>query len=198
MEPTPFIAMTTGYSSSLPDQYLCAIIFREHGDKVFGCSVYPFCFVSAEVIAFSLAPVLIVLGKGIERSAADTVHMPVGMDEIHPFLAAIAAHRTVKEIIRTRIGLVKEGNEIVLHGSLLLHVEAELAVHGFQLVACFIHASILLQFCPVVKGIAGDFLESALSVLGVRSESSPKSLIRIGFTALTKMPASESHVATGS
>lgn len=35
------------------------------------------------------------------------------------------------------------------------------------------------------------FLKSALSVFGVRRESSPNSLKGIGFTALTKIPASE-------
>ena len=57
--------------------------------------------------------------------------MPVGMDEIHPLLAAIAACGTVKEVIGTRIGLVKQGNEVVFHGSFLVHIEAELPVHGF-------------------------------------------------------------------
>ncbi len=76
----------------------------------------------AEVIVFTFAPVLVMFCKGIKRLGADTVHMPVGMDEVRPFLVAI----------------------------------------------------------------------------GVRRESSSKSLIRIGFTALTKMLAWESHVATGS
>lgn len=120
------------------------------------------------------------------------------MDEVHPYLAAIAAGRAVKEVIGVKVGLVKQGDKVALHGSLLSHIEPELPVHGFELVACFVHASILLQFSPAVKGIACDFLESALSVLGVRRESSPKSLMRMGFTALIKMPASESHVATGS
>lgn len=48
------------------------------------------------------------------------------MDKIHLFLAAIAACRTVKESIFTRISLVDEGNEVVFHGSLLVHVKTEL------------------------------------------------------------------------
>ena len=52
--------------------------------------------------------------------------------------------------------------------------------------------------CQVVKSIASDFLESALSVFGERRESSPKSLMRMGFTARTKIPALESHEATAS
>ena len=39
----------------------------------------------------------------------------------------------------------------------LVHIKTELPVHCFELVACFIHASILLQFCPAVKSITGDF-----------------------------------------
>lgn len=57
--------------------------------------------------------------------------MPVGMDTIHPFLGAIAAGRAVKEIICSRISLVKKGNKIVFHSSFLSHIEAELPVHGF-------------------------------------------------------------------
>ena len=55
--------------------------------------------------------------------------MPVGMDTIHPFLGAIAAGRAVKEIICSRISLVKKGNKIVFHSSFLSHIEAELPVH---------------------------------------------------------------------
>ena len=57
--------------------------------------------------------------------------MPVGMDKIHPFLAAVAAGRTVKEIIGSRISLVKKGNKVVFHGSFLGHIEGGLPVHGF-------------------------------------------------------------------
>ena len=57
--------------------------------------------------------------------------MPVGIDKIHPLLAAIAARGAVKEVISARIGLVKEGNEVVFHGGFLFHIEAELPIHGF-------------------------------------------------------------------
>ncbi len=57
--------------------------------------------------------------------------MPVGMDEIHPFLAAVASCGAVKEIIGARIGLVKKGNEVILHCSFLGHEKAELPVHCF-------------------------------------------------------------------
>lgn len=55
------------------------------------------------------------------------------------------------------IGLVKKGDEVILHGSLLVHIEAKLPDHGFELITCFIHVSILPQICPVVKGITRDF-----------------------------------------
>lgn len=127
-------------------------------------------------------------------------HSPhaVGMDKIHPLLAAVAAGGTVKEVICARISLVEQGNEVVLHGSLLGHIEAELPVHGLELVACFIHAFILLQFCLSVKGVMGDFFRIHLVGLGSAQGIILKALMRIGFTALTKIPASESHVATGS
>ena len=83
--------------------------------------------------------------------------MPVGVDKVHPFLAAVTAGRTVKEFIGSGIGLIQKGNEVVFHGSFLVHIKTELPVHCFELVACFIHASILLQFCPAVKSITGDF-----------------------------------------
>ena len=42
------------------------------------------------------------------------------------------------------------------------------------------------------------FFESALSVLGARRDSSPKSLMSLGLTALTKIPALVSQEAIGS
>ena len=57
--------------------------------------------------------------------------MPVGMNEIYPFLAAVIAGRTVKEIIGSRISLVDQRNEIVFHCSFLSHIESKLSVHSF-------------------------------------------------------------------
>ena len=65
----------------------------------------------------------------------DTVHMPVCRCKINPFLAAVTACRTVKVSINTRIGLVKDADKIILHSRLVLHVKAELTVHGFKLIA---------------------------------------------------------------
>ena len=56
--------------------------------------------------------------------------MPVCIDKVHPFLAAVTAYRAGKEVIGAGIGLVEKSNEVVLHGCLLIHVEPELPVHG--------------------------------------------------------------------
>ncbi len=58
--------------------------------------------------------------------------MPVCRCKINPFLAAITACRTVKVSINTRIGLVKDADKIIFHSRLVLHVKAELTVHGFE------------------------------------------------------------------
>lgn len=55
---------------------------------------------------------------------------------------------------------------VVLHGSLLGHIKAKLPFHGLKLVSCFIHASILLQFCPAVNRVAGNLFEIGLIRFG--------------------------------
>ena len=40
-----------------------------------------------------------------------------------------------KVVWNTRIGLVKEADKIIFHSRLVLHVKAELTVHGFELLA---------------------------------------------------------------
>ena len=59
--------------------------------------------------------------------------MPVGIKEIHPFLAAVVTGRAVKIGVGTGIGLVNEADQIIFHGGFVLHVEIKLAVHGFKL-----------------------------------------------------------------
>lgn len=80
--------------------------------------------------------------------------MPVCRCKINPFLAAVTACRTVKVSINTRIGLVKDANKIILHSRLVLHVKAKLTVHGFKLIALFIHNTILFKILPFVKCIS--------------------------------------------
>ena len=150
----------------LPYQHFCSVILREYRDQVRRSAVYCLRLAGAEIITFPPAPVLVMLCKGFRRPSPDTVHMPVGVDKIHPFLAAVTAGRAVKEVIGAGIGLVKECNEVVFHCGLMVHVEAELPVHGFKLVANFIHMVILLQICPAVKCIPGDFL--CIGLIGFR------------------------------
>ena len=57
--------------------------------------------------------------------------MPVGMNEIYPFLAAVIAGRTVKEVINARVSLIQQGDEVILVRGFLFHVEAELVIHDF-------------------------------------------------------------------
>lgn len=73
------------------------------------------------------------LGKRRKGQAADAVHMPVGIDKVHPLLRSIASCRTVEESIGAGRGLLKETDEIVLHRSFELCVISELPVHGFEL-----------------------------------------------------------------
>lgn len=124
--------------------------------------------------------------------------MPVGVDKIHPFLGAVTAGRAVKEVIGSGIDLIQKGNKIVFHGSFLIHIETKLPVHCFELVACFIHTFILLRFCPTVKSITGDFFRIRFTCLWSTKRVVCKNPDQDGLTELTKMPASESQLATGS
>lgn len=105
---------------SLTYQHPGVVIFGEYRNQVRGETVYFLRFFGTEVIPSASAPVSVVFRKGIQGLAADTVHMPVGMDEIHLFLAAVTACRAVKEGIGTRAGLLNEGDEVIFHGSFLI------------------------------------------------------------------------------
>ena len=59
--------------------------------------------------------------------------MPVSVNEVHPFLAAVLAGRAVEIGIGAWIGLVGGTDQIVFHGGFVFHVEIKLAVHGFKL-----------------------------------------------------------------
>ena len=61
--------------------------------------------------------------------------MPVSGCKINPFLAAVTTCRAVKVSINARIGLIKDADEVILHGRLVLHIKVELTVHGFKLIA---------------------------------------------------------------
>lgn len=76
---------------SLTYQHLGVVIFGEYRNQARGETVYFLRFFRTEVIPFASASVPVVFRKSIRGFATDTVHMPVGMDEVHPFLAAVTA-----------------------------------------------------------------------------------------------------------
>ena len=103
-----------------------------------------------------LAPLAVALGKGSRAHASHTVHMPKSRGKIHPLLAAVLADRAVKQAVDFGIGLVKEGDEVVFHHRFSLGVQTLLPVQRFQLHTNRVHRSMLAQFRPVVKPIAGN------------------------------------------
>src|SRR5699024_3521325 len=133
------------------------VIFWKYSDQIRRSLIDLFRLWGTKVITVAFAPLLVMFRKGLQRLAAYTVHMPVGVDKIHPFLGAITAGRAVKEVIGSGIGLIQKGNDVLFHSSFLVHIKAELPIHCFELISCFIHTSILLQFCPAVKSITRDF-----------------------------------------
>ena len=104
--------------------------------------------------------------ESLQRFTAYTVYMPVRVDKTHPLLAAVTAHRTREEIIGSRIKLINQGIEIIIHGCFLVRVKAKLTVHSFELLTFTIHNTILRQIVPIGKSKTSNFFESALSVFG--------------------------------
>ena len=100
--------------------------------------------------------------------------MPVCCGKIHPFLAPVFTGRAAEVVVYARECLIEKVDEVVLHGSLMLHVEVELAIHGFKLFSDFVHNTILFQVRPAVKSIFCDFDGVCLVrfhlAKGVRSE----------------------------
>ena len=62
--------------------------------------------------------------------------------------------------------MIDEGDKIVLAGSSLPYTESKLSVHGFKLCARGIHACMLTQIAPVVKGITRNLLGIGFIHLG--------------------------------
>lgn len=50
-------------------------------------------FLCAEMVALSLAPLLVTLGERLLADAANAVAVPEGHDKIHPFLVAVRTLR---------------------------------------------------------------------------------------------------------
>lgn len=107
----------------------CPLEIQQSGQRTDGNSSLLFLHRS---YAFASAPVPVMPSKGFQGFAVDAVHMPVSVDKNHPFLAAVATCMAVKESISIWEGLVYKGNEVVFHGSFLVHVETELQVYGFS------------------------------------------------------------------
>ena len=85
------------------------------------------------VVLLTGTPFLIVVSKSMKGHPADTIHVPVGIEEIHPFLAAVLTGRAVKVGVGTRIGQIDETDQVILHGNFVFHVKIKLAVHGLEL-----------------------------------------------------------------
>ena len=112
------------------------------------------CF--AEVIAVPAAPFEVALVEGIQTEPGNTVQMPEGIDKIHPLLAAVAAHRAVKQRTKSRKALLQQRDEVVGAGRAVLAGQLILAVQGLELITNRVHRGILTQFVPVVKSESGD------------------------------------------
>ena len=119
----------------LLDDKFCYFILRKYRNKLLCFSVDFFSLCLTEVILLSSAPLLIVINEGIKRHLTNTVNMPVSGCKINPFLAAVTSGWAVKVSINARIGLIKDANKIIFHSRLMLHIEAKLTVHGFELIA---------------------------------------------------------------
>lgn len=70
--------------------------------------------------------------------------MPIGVDKIQSFLAAITAGRAVKAVVSTTKSLVKEGKGVVVNSCFMIHVEAERPVPSLKVVVHFVYMVILL------------------------------------------------------
>ena len=143
-------------SNGFPDQELCGIGFGNQRNTLSGVGVdlSGLCF--AEVIAVPAAPFEVALVEGIQTEPGNTVQMPEGIDKIHPLLAAVAAHRAVKQRTNSRKALLQQLDEVVGAGRAVLASQLILAVQGLELITNRVHRGILTQFVPVVKSESGD------------------------------------------
>ena len=144
--------------NGLPDQPLGQIVLWYHGNLVFRSGIDFGSFVAAEIVAVSLAPLAVTLREGGLAHTPDTVYVPKRRGKVHPLLRPILTGRAAEQGVDTGVGLIQEGDEVVLHRGFHLGVQSVLPVQRFQLVTNHIHGSILPQFSPVVKAIFRNFL----------------------------------------
>lgn len=109
-----------------------------------------------KVVAVALAPLPVAFNKGALADFGDAVHMLEGVHEVHPFLAAVRAHRAVEVPVRAGIALLQQGNQVVVQRGPGLAGQLELAMQGLEVVTNRIHGSILQQNLPFVNGKLGD------------------------------------------
>ena len=57
--------------------------------------------------------------------------MPVCSGKINPLLAAVLTGRAIKESINTRVSLIEDTDEVILHSCFVFHIEPKLTVHSF-------------------------------------------------------------------
>ena len=88
------------------------IVPGKYGNELLCLSVDFFCFCQAEVVLLTGTPFLIVVSKSMKGHPADTIHVPVGIEGIHPFLAAVLTDRAVKVSVGTRIGQIDETDQV--------------------------------------------------------------------------------------
>ena len=141
----------------LPDQPLGQIVLWYHGNLVFRSGIDFGSFIAAEIVAVSLAPLAVTLCESGLAHTPNTVCVPKRRGKVHPLLRPILTGRAAEQGVDTGIGLVQEGDEVVLHRGFHLGVQSVLPVQRFQLVTNCVHGSILPQFPPVVKTVFRNF-----------------------------------------
>ena len=114
-------------------------------------------FLLGEIVAVTFAPLPVALRKGAPAETGDAVHVPEGIHEIDPLLAAVRSHRAVKVTVYTGIALLQQGYQVVVQRGSGLARQLELPVQRLEIITNRIHGSILQQNLPLVKSGLGDF-----------------------------------------
>ena len=75
-----------------------------------GKCVHLFGIALLENVAVPLAPFAVALCEGVQAVFSDTVRVPEGVGEVHPFLRTVLAYRTVKAFADAGEGLLLQGD----------------------------------------------------------------------------------------
>ena len=119
-------------------------------------------FPLAEMVAFPLAPLVVVFGESRLADQTDTFAMPERRDEINPLLAPVRTVWAGEQLIYPRKGLASKRNEIVLQRHSILHVDIVLAGAQLQFFPSCFHRDIFPQIHPVVKSALSYFHSARL------------------------------------